>query len=234
MNHFMMLLIFIKFYAFFVYFKLHQNRHFTNLMINLTFVAIYYCSKVQMKMMNISKQLKKYIKKKPKLNKLLGTYLTRTSGYKLIKDDMEVSFIKNNDIIIIDDPYDFMIYVNYEDDTNKNVICLDISEQAECLKADFKFILMEVIIKDMNFAITLVSDDYNYMMASNRLSKSFIKYFLKAHYSRFVINLDENELNNYTIKVLDHNMESLEFTSNDVLIINKSSYSVSTSYLKNE
>jgi hypothetical protein len=196
-----------------------------------------------MKVIQFTSSTREYIKRKPKLKKLLGALLTKTNGYKLIKNNKEVAFLKDtgDSVIIIDEPYDFMIYVNYGDDMIKNVLCrrndwscprhvLVKSTQdttTTCSKADFRFILMEVILNDdVSLSINLTSDQYNYMITGNLLSKMFFVYFLKTHYAESLRNITEDEINNYKIKILDHNMESVEFTNQDVLCIEKESYKI--------
>lgn len=211
-----------------VCFKLYRNdKYIVNILINVSYYAICCWSRVQMIVMNTTKYLKLYIKRKPKLKKLLGSFCTRTSGYKLIKHDKEVSFVKDLLLSCVEE-HDFMIYVGYddEDDCNKNVLCSSQIDELKCIKAKFKFILMEVHIKDCTFPIHLVNDDYNYMIVGNRLSKLFFMYLFKTSYAKFLIGLTEDEIGNYKIHVLDHDMVSIEITSNDTLTICENNYVV--------
>jgi hypothetical protein len=180
-----------------------------------------------MKVIQFTSSTREYVRRTPKLKKLLGALLTKTNGYKLIKNNKEVAFLKDtgDNVIIIDEPYDFMIYVNYRDDMIKNVVCLDVSEQDKYLKADFKFILVEVVLNEsLSLPVNLIGDHYNYMITGNQLSKIFFVYFLKTHYADYLKGLEEDVINNYKIKILDHNMDSVEFTSQDVLCIENETY----------
>ncbi len=230
MNYFILLLLIVKFFVLVVYFKNKQHFtrwHFTNLLVNLSYAAIYYGSKVQMKLMNTKKQVNQFIKTNPKLRKLIGDLITNKNGYKLIREDKEVLFLKDlkDNIIIVDEPYDFMIYINNNNDESiKNVICIDFSDQSSCAeKADFKFILTEVTIKNLTFPIHFVTDEYNYMMTGNELGNLFMKYFLRTYYTKYV---GDEEIKEYKVKILDQNMESIEFGNKDVLLVNKNNYSV--------
>lgn len=231
------LLLLTKLYVLFGFFKVHRGKRFTNFLIDVSFLAFHCFSWAQMKV----NTMREYIKRKPKLKKLLGALLTKTNGYKLIRNNKEVAFLKDtgNNVIIIDEQYDFMIYVNYEDDMIKNVLCrrndwscprhiLHMTNQVTTYsKADFKFILMEVILNDdVPLSINLIGDQYNYMITGNLLSKMFFVYFLKTHYAEYLKNLGDEKINNYKIKILDHNMESVEFTSQDVLCIEKERYEI--------
>jgi hypothetical protein len=86
---------------------------------------------------------------------------------------------------------------------------------------------MEVILgDDVSLSISLTGDQYNYMITGNLLNKMFFVYFLKTHYTDSLRKLTEDEINNYKIKLLDNNMESAEFTSQDVLCIEKEGYKI--------
>jgi hypothetical protein len=244
MNILIAVLVFTKLYVLFAYFKVHQSKRVLDLIIDLSFFAFHCFSWAQMKVIQITTSTREYVKRKPKLKKLLGALLTKTNGYKLIRNNKEVAFLKDtgNNVIIIDEQYDFMIYVNYEDDMIKNVLCrrndwscprhvLDMSKKQDptttCSKADFKFILVEVILNDdVCLSVNLTGDQYNYMITGNLLNKMFFVYFLKTHYAESLRNITEDEINNYKIKILDHNMDSVEFTSQDVLCIEKDSYKI--------
>ena len=227
MNILIALLVFTKLYVLFAYFKVHRSRLFVNLIINSSFLAFHCFSWGQMKVIQFTSSTREYVRRTPKLKKLLGALLTKTNGYKLIKNNKEVAFLKDtgDNVIIIDEPYDFMIYVNYRDDMIKNVVCLDVSEQDKYLKADFKFILVEVVLNEsLSLPVNLIGDHYNYMITGNQLSKIFFVYFLKTHYADYLKGLEEDVINNYKIKILDHNMDSVEFTSQDVLCIENETY----------
>jgi hypothetical protein len=53
----------------------------------------------------------------------------------------------------------------------------------------------------------------------------FIEYFLKTHYSEMVKDL---EIKNYTIKIIDHNVNIVEFDETKILYIEKNEYSILT------
>lgn len=228
MKIFLLLLLFCV--KFVMCFKLYRNnKYIVDMLINVSYYAICCWSRVQMIVMNTTKHLKLYIKRKPKLKKLLGSFCTKTNGYKLIKHDKEVSSVIKDLLLSCAEEHDFMIYVRYddEDECSKNVLCSNKIDESKCIiKAEFKFILMEVHIKDVTFPIYLVNDDYNYMIVSNRLSKLFFMYLFKTYYAKFLAGLTEEEIGHYKIQVLDHNMDSFEITSYDTLTICEHNYEV--------
>lgn len=225
MNILIGLLLFTKMVVLFAYF---ENKRFKNCLITVSYFLFNCFCWAQMRIIKLTIRTREYVKRKPKLSKLLGALLTRTSGYKLIRNNKEVAFLKDtgDNVIVIDEPYDFMIYVNYRDEMIRNVVCLDVSNQDTYLKADFKFILIEVLLKDVSLPINLIGDQYNYMITGNLLSKMFFVYFLKTHYAKYLKNLDDEKINNYKIKILDHNMESVELSGEDVLVIKKDIYEI--------
>jgi len=88
-------------------------------------------------------------------------------------------------------------------------------------QADYKFIMTEIIIDDRKFLIHFTTDKYNYLIVNNNIDKYFINYFLKTHYNELVKDL---EIEKYAIRIVDHNVNIIEFDSSKTLVIKETEY----------
>jgi len=83
--------------------------------------------------------------------------------------------------------------------------------------------MTEITIHDKKFVIHFTSNKYNYLIVNNKLDRDFINYFLKTHYNIFIKDL---EIENYTIKIIDHNVNIVEFDNTKSLLVNKTEYEI--------
>jgi len=88
-------------------------------------------------------------------------------------------------------------------------------------QADYKFIMTEITIDDKKIVVHFTTDKYNYLIVNNNINKYFINYFLKTHYNDLVKDL---EIENYSIRIVDHNVNIVEFDSSKTLIIKETEY----------
>jgi len=99
-------------------------------------------------------------------------------------------------------------------------------ESLKVEQADYKFIMTEITINNNNISIHFTNEKYNYLIVDNKLNNQFIMYFLKTHYTDFVKDLSDSEIENYKIKIIDHNVNVVEFDNTKSLIINKTGYEI--------
>ena len=90
-------------------------------------------------------------------------------------------------------------------------------------QADYKFIMTEITIDDKKIVVHFKTDKYNYLIVNNNNNKYFINYFLKTHYNDLVKDL---EIENYSIRIVDHNVNIVEFDSSKTLIIKETGYEI--------
>ena len=128
------------------------------------------------------------------------------------------------------DDFDFMIYsVNQEGIDKKKLIYDYPIRYSDVLfqECNFKFIMIEVdlLLLDRKYSIVLSNNKYNYMLVNNIIDSKFICYFLKKYYK----NLDKFSdyiLKNYTLKIIDDNVNITELTTHDKIKIYYSSYEI--------
>jgi hypothetical protein len=157
----------------------------------------------------------------------------------LITDDVSVCFVKNGDIIHksskedtfwFKEDYDFLV------DTSKYHQVLH-----KCLPSSFdnfenytlssvEFIMSELCIGDKKLQIKFTNkhDGYTYAIVENVIDVNFLMYFIRQHYhDKFceLFNIPITQLvHGYTLKIMDHNVNTISIRENQALCYLKDSY----------
>jgi len=209
----------IKIYLFFafIYYKKYGvvPNYLLNISYNLSYNSIYYYSKLQLDFKKTQNIVTSYVKSVPFLNNLL-TYMKPNKNiytYTNINNDLTICSKYNEEQNL-----DLKIILHYKPDAEK-ISYIESSHIRE--QADYKFIMTEITIDDKKFVIHFTTDKYNYLIEYNKLDKDFIYYFLKTHYNDVVKDL---EIEKYRIKIIDHNVNIVEFDNTKTLFINKTDY----------
>jgi len=212
----------------FIYFNLMYYKKYgtipnylLNISYNLSYNSIYYYSKLQLRFMKTTNNITKYIKTTPCLNNLLN-YINQN-------DDKNIySYTNINHYLTIcskfneEENLDYKLILHYNPVYEKKIYL----ESLKVEQADYKFIMTEITINNINISIHFTTEKYNYLIVYNKLNNIFIMYFLKTHYTDFVKDLSDSEIENYKIKIIDHNVNVVEFDSTKSLIINKTGYEI--------
>ena len=137
--------------------------------------------------------------------------------------DEYITFIDNNTSVLVLEAdevlkleefpdFDFLIF---QDAENNCSFSYELEEDSlECEVTDYTFMLVEVVVGTETYKLELKSDDYNYYVVGNVFDKIIVHYLLKKFY-----NLDD--VTQYRVKLLDHNVESIEFDEQKFLILKK-------------
>ena len=210
-------LAFTKIYLFFafIYYKKYGvvPSYLLNLSYNVSYNSIYYYSKLQLSLTKTQNTVTSYVKSVPFLNNLL-TYIK----YK------KCTFTSINDKFIICNKFNEEHNLDYKIIIRFNKILdweYDYYELLQHKQADYKFIMTEIIIDDRKFLIYFTTNNYNYLIVNNNIDKYFINYFLKTHYSELVKDL---EIEKYIIRIVDHNVNIIEFDNTKTLILKEREY----------
>ena len=199
-----------------------KNKTITNYLLKLTYkasyVTIYYYSKLQLSFIKTQKNITSYAKSVPVLNNLL-TYMKPDTNsdiytYTNIHNDLTICSKFNEEQNL-----DYKLILHYKPDDEK----IKYLESLKIEQADYKFIMTEISIADKKIVVHFTTDKYNYLIVHNKLDKDFISYFLKTHYIELIKDL---ELENYIIKIIDDNVNVVEFGNTRSLLINKTGYEI--------
>jgi len=194
-------------------------NYLLNLIYSVSYNSIYYYSKLQLQFIKTRNNALIYAKTVPFLNNLLTYFKPDKSiyTYTIINDHFSICSKHDREKNI-----DYKIIINeildYEE--KKNIESSNIEE------ANYKFIMTEITINNKKIVIQFKTDKYNYLIVNNGLDSEFIRYFLKTHYSEMIRDL---EIEKYTIKIIDHNVNIVEFDETKMLYIEKNEYSILTS-----
>jgi hypothetical protein len=193
-------------------------NYLLNILYNVSHKSIYYYSKLQLGFIKTKNNITIYAKSVPVLNNLLTYMNTDNTIYTYTN--------VNNNLTICSKYYReknmfHKIIINFTPDNEekKNIETSNIEE------ADYKFIMTEITIGDKKFVIHFTTDKYNYLMVTNGFDSEFIGYFLKTHYSEMIKDL---EIEKYRIKIIDHNVNIIEFDNTQLLYIDKNDYNILT------
>lgn len=83
-----------------------------------------------------------------------------------------------------------------------------------------KFFSIELEYKDTIHSIELTNENYNHYIVNNVLNKIFFKYYLTNVLN---IEIDKNTFD-YKLSIIDHNVNVVELTQNDSLVIKENNY----------
>jgi len=104
-----------------------------------------------------------------------------------------------------------------------NITCVNtISENINFSISNIKFLSFECLYNDTYYNIELKTSKYNFYMNETIIDKHFIKYYLKN-----ILNI-KYEINDnhfiYTLNLIDHNVNCLQLTELDTIIIKQNNY----------
>jgi hypothetical protein len=196
----------------------------------ISFNTLYFYSKLQIYFFKFNNKINNYIKSNPNLLKIkneLEILMKPCDNSNLME---MTQFFKDGKILMDENDkknIDFAVYSWLCDDKkyfNKKII-YDINEpitKADC--SDIKFILIEIKAGEKIHKIDLKRDDYNFYLVGNKFTKKFFMYYLVNY-----LNINELEINktNFSIKIIDHNVETFQmnFTDkNESITLRKNDY----------
>lgn len=139
-----------------------------------------------------------------------------------------ITFINNNTSVLVLEAdevlkleefpeCDFLIF---QDRQNNCLFSYELEEDSlECAVTDYTFILVEVVVETEKYKLDLKTDDYNFYVVGNVFNQTIVSYLLKKFY-------DLDDVKQYHVKILDNNVESVEFDEEKSLILKKDTYSI--------
>ena len=234
-----------SFYFFNVAFKNLYPETYNNYLMKISYCGVYGFTTVQMKLI----QTRRYIANKynsfllfsPSVKKYINIfceYFVKTQ---------DVEYISNGEVIetsskkwllqnykkIEPDENSIHKMTIYTNGINKKILSYVPFEESHynCEKTNYKFILIEIQIYSEIKKIDLTTDDYNYMLVDNVINKDFVIYFLKTHYPKYVKIVNyyySDNLDKYTIKILDQDVNEIVLNQYNYLTLKKDSYKISS------
>jgi len=140
----------------------------------------------------------------------------------LVNDDNYITDTKNLAIDQdIPDDYQFAIYTRLDADNavRKKRIYKRLPEIYDCDETSYRFVLIEVKHGDTTTKLNFDHAKTTYYVVNNEFDSTVIRYLLKT-------GLDIELPEQYTVCILDHNVNRIEFDETKVLRLNKNDYEV--------
>ena len=145
----------------------------------------------------------------------------------LILDKTGDNYITDTELLSFDhsmpDEYLFAIYTRLNDDktVRKKRIYKRLPEDNvyDCDETNYRFVLIEVKYGDTVAKINLDNANTTYYVVNNEFDSSVIRYLMESEYD---VELPEQ----YTVCILDHNVNRFEFNETQLLRLNKDLYEV--------
>lgn len=118
--------------------------------------------------------------------------------------------------------FDFIIYSDnqlYNDIPVNKIIYYSIPKDFNYIKTTFKFIVIQLLHKNITNNIVLSNNKYNYYIVNNLINDKFLLYFLNN-----VENYNITKLTDYNLQIMDHNINQFSLSPTDNLLFNKDDY----------
>jgi hypothetical protein len=126
-------------------------------------------------------------------------------------------------------PYDFAIISYIKPPPSKIYKKIlkefDKKEEPNFEASTVKFILIEVFIGDKTFKLDLISDTFNYYVVNNVIDKYVITYLMRSQYC-YEMKSNRNDVFEYSLKIIDNNVDTIEIGSDKSIKILKDSYEI--------
>ena len=211
------------------YFKINYPEQHTKFIIESSYNLIYYFSFVQIKITKffsyLSNKYVTFVKSNPRLSEFVD---------KLEKKQKNtIEYISNNSNLVSHEKpnsFDFIIYSDFTDNSNKNnKLILHESSDEETIKYEvtkYNFILCEITIGGKTTKIDFKNDNYNFMIVNNKIDALFVNYFMKKYYK--YEDISDVLWFDYKIKILDQNVNDVFLDTTKEIVLGLENYEVKT------
>lgn len=202
------------------YFRRNFPEKYRVIGIDIIFNTIYVYSYCEMQLKNGVQYLEN---KHPELVKYIKSTFKaapKILDIEFIKDNQIVSrnskqqYLNNKGVAVIPE-YDFILYSDTCEKTcNIKIIrpsskyCLLNEETYNYELSTLRFMLLEFIVGEKSYKIDLLTKKHNFYVNKNILDKNFFLYYLRyIHSEEIILDDDDVQLDEITIKIIDHNVD---------------------------
>jgi len=187
-------------------------EYYEKIIILILYNCVFYYSKIQMYFVKLN-FIKSYFLIKPYDIEFIQN---GQIVYKTYKSKLEL--ITKKEI----PSFDFIIYSDnqlYNDIPVNKIIYYSIPKDFNYIKTTFKFIVIQLLHKNITNNIVLSNNKYNYYIVNNLINDKFLLYFLNN-----VENYNITKLTDYNLQIMDHNINQFSLSPTDKLLFNKEDY----------
>jgi hypothetical protein len=211
------------------YFKINYPEQHNKFIIESSYNLIYYFSFCQIKITKLwcylSNKYITFVKSNPRLSEFVD---------KLEKKQQNtIEYVSNNSNLVSHekpDSFDFIIYSDFTDNTNKiNKLILHELSDTQSIKYEvtkYNFILCEINIGGKTTKIDFKTEKYNFMIVNNKIDALFVNYFMKKYYN--YDDISDVLWFDYKIKILDQNVNEVVLDTTKEIVLGLENYEVKT------
>ena len=210
------------------YLKRTYPKKYEDFIVTVSYNFIYVYSKAQIFYMNIVKTVNKKIEETPKLLKLkndLDLLLNQKNDKAVMIECIKNGVLSDN---LSTTECDFALYSRLDDSKkclNKKIV-YDLDESIDIYEvSEIKFLLVELKIANETYKIDLKTDEYNFYIVGNKLTKQFFQYYLTE-----ILKQSTESVNNFSVHIIDHAVNKVELDFSDEnahILLEKSEYKLS-------
>jgi hypothetical protein len=161
------------------------------------------------------------------------------------QDENKIEFVKDGNIVHTStreksneytEEFDFCVDTT---DIIHQVVHKNIPKNFESYQhSNVRFILTEFQFRGDSLKINFTTNNYNYAVVDRVIDHNFLLYFIRKHYfeeffAAFSIGLD-SIIDNYTLKIIDNNVNIIEMKPHESLIFSKDTYEITCSNNKKD
>jgi hypothetical protein len=91
-------------------------------------------------------------------------------------------------------------------------------------ESDIKFMLIEFKVGEKEYKIDLKTKEYNYYIVGNKFTRDFFIFYINEY---LLTKYEQHEIDKYTLKIIDHNVNKIEITftdQNESILLEKNGY----------
>jgi hypothetical protein len=138
--------------------------------------------------------------------------------------DFKESFANNPNFLFSKSPDSKMIIFNDTTDNVTNKICYykpyeNVTSQYDI--SNVSFISFKVILESNEYNIKLSSPEYNFYIVGNEINRQWFKYYFNKY-----LNINLMDYVEYTIEIVDENVNFVYISYNDSIKFEKESYEI--------
>jgi hypothetical protein len=207
--------------------EIYPAQH-KNFLIKITYYTIYCYSRMQLIIENIKNRLP---------ISMIYIFFSKQKNDNNIEVVFEGKIInkinKTNINNLLSTNYDFILYSEIKNNlTYKRIIYPDNLKPDnetlfKCEPSEIKFMLTEIILGDKTVNIDFKINNNSYYVCDNIFNLNFIMYFLNKYHSEAIKDIiNSNKMLNYTIDILDQNVNKITVDFKNNIKINKIDYCI--------
>lgn len=144
------------------------------------------------------------------------------------KDNQSILISRHKTYCPVAQEYQFMDRIYKETNPSTELIQEPVPSKVRFLDLEFQFKLKsnQHHANEVEHSISLFSPNYNYYVVGNTICSNFIEYFIHTHHPELITSHELELPLQYTLTVVDHNINVVSLTEKEALVLTETDYKV--------